>query len=162
METSIESREVNVLSMVEKSFDVEAAADKVWQLITWDRMPQWFNMFKSAEWTSTEKNKVGSKIHVRSEVAEVKNDFEAEITEFADAGEGTRAWKTTGGNFTAAGAVYVKPDGNKSRVMMVEEYKLPYGPIGTMLDKIRFRKAFENSFSNSCTRLKEISENRDS
>ena len=57
-----------------------------------------------------------------------------------------------------AGAFYLKPEGNKTLLMAVSEYKLPYGPIGTMLDKIRVRKEFENSFSNSCMRLKEISE----
>jgi uncharacterized membrane protein len=146
------------LTIIEKSIEIDAAADKVWPMVTWDRIPEWSDMFKGVEWTSAEKNKVGSTLHVSSEVADVKNDFNAEITEFADKGEGTRAWKTTGGRLTAAGAIYLKPDGNKTQLMMVEEYKLPYGPIGTMLDKIRVRKAFENSFTNSCMRLKEITE----
>lgn len=147
------------MTILEKTVEINASAEKVWPMVTWDRMPEWLDMFKSAQWTSSEKNKVGSAVHVVSEVADVKSDFDAEITEFAPNGEGTRAWKTTGGSLTAAGAIYVKPEGNKTLVMMVEEYRLPYGPIGSMLDRIRVRKAFENSFANSCMRLKEISEN---
>ncbi len=149
------------MTRLEKTMEIDTSADKVWPLIRLDRMPEWFDMFKDVEWTSVDKNKVGSTVHVVSEPApDIKNDFDAEITEFADGGEGTCAWKTTGGSLTAAGAIYLKPSGNKTVVMMVEEYKLPYGPIGAMFDKIRVRKAFENSFSNSCMRLKEITEAR--
>ena len=146
------------MTLMEKTIEIEASADKIWPLVSWDRIPEWFDMFKSAQWTSQQKNKVGSRVHVVSELADTKNDLDVEITEFADGGEGTRAWKTVGGSMAAAGAFYLKPEGNKTLLMMVSEYKLPYGPIGTMLDKIRVRKAFENSFVNSCMHLKEISE----
>jgi uncharacterized membrane protein len=146
------------LTIFEKSTEINASAQKVWPLVTWDRIPEWFDAFKAVKWTSAEKNRAGSTVHVTSEVADVKGEFDAQITEYAQEGEGTRSWKTTGGNLAAAGAIYLKPDGDKTQLMMVEEYKLPYGPIGTMLDKIRFHKAFEDSFANSCMRLKEIAE----
>lgn len=145
------------MSLFEKTFEVDASADKVWPLVAVDRMPEWFDMFRSVEWISNERNQVGSKIHVVNEVAQVRNDFDAEITQYAGNGEGTQAWKTTGGNLTAAGAIYLKPEGNKTLVMMVEEYKLPHGPIGRMLNRIRVHKAFEDSFNSSAQRLKERS-----
>ena len=148
------------MTIIEKSIEINAPSDKVWPLVTWDKIPEWFDMLKEAEWISKEKNEVGSRLHVISEVADIKSDFDAEITEYAQSGEGERTWKTIGGGITAAGAIYLKPTGNKTLVMMVGEYKLPYGPIGTMLDMIRVRRAFEKSFADSCMRLKEITETR--
>jgi hypothetical protein len=100
----------------------------------------------------------GLTLHVISEVVDVENEFDAQITKYARDGEGTRGWKTTGGNLATAGAIYLKPVGDKTQLMMVAEYQLPYGPVGTMLDKIRVHKAFEDRFMNSCLRLKEITE----
>ncbi len=147
------------MTIIEKSIEIGASADKIWPLTTWDRIPEWFDAFKSARWTSSDKNKVGSKVHVVSEVADEKDEFDAEIIEYTGRGEGAQTWKTTGGHYNAAGSIYLKPSGeDKTLVMMVEEYKLPYGPIGTMHDRIRVHRAFEDSFWNSCMRLKEIAE----
>ena len=104
------------------------------------------------------KTRLGQKVHVVSEVADEKDEFDAEIIEYTDHGEGAQTWKTTGGHFTA-GAIYLKPGGeDKTLVMIVEEYRLPYGPIGSMHDRILVHKAFEESVEESSRRLKEIAE----
>ena len=149
----------DLLTIFEKSIEIDTSADKIWPLATWDKIPEWSDIFKSAQWSSATKNKVGSKVHVVSEVADEKDEFDAEIIEYTDHGEGAQTWKTTGGRFTAAGAIYLKPNGvNKTLVMMVEEYRLPYGPIGSMHDRIRVHKAFEEGFEESSRRLKEMAE----
>ena len=149
----------DILTIIEKSIEIDTSTDKIWQLATWDKIPEWSDIFKSAQWTSPDKNKVGSKVHVVSEVADEKDEFDAEIIEYTDHGEGAQTWKTIGGHFTAAGAIYLKPSGeNKTLVMMVEEYSLPYGPIGSMHDRIRVHRAFEEGVEESSRRLKEIAE----
>lgn len=121
-------------------------------------MPLWFTLFSDSEPISLEQNKVGSKLHVTSEAADLEGTMYIEITEFTEGGEGTRAWKTTGGKMQAAGAIYLKPEGNRTQMYMVGEYKLPYGAIGRMQDRIRVHKAFESGFEQSSRRLKEIVE----
>jgi uncharacterized membrane protein len=149
----------DILTIIEKSIEINTSADKIWPLATWDKIPEWSGIFKSAQWKSLDKNKVGSKVHVVSEVADEKDEFDAEIIEYTDHGEGTQTWKTTDGHFTAAGAIYLKPSGeNKTLVMMIEEYRLPYGPIGSMHDRIRVHKAFKDEFEESTRRLKDIAE----
>jgi uncharacterized membrane protein len=146
------------LTIIEKSLEIDAPADKIWPLIEWEKVPEWFTLFKDAEPTSQEQNKVGSKLHVTSEAADVQSSMDVEVTEFAESGEGTRAWKTTGGDIQAAGAIYLKPEGDRTQMYMVSEYKLPHGAVGRMLDRIKVHKAFEESFEESSRRLKEIVE----
>ncbi len=146
------------MTIIEKSIEIEAQADKVWPLTEWNRIPEWFTPFKDAQPTSVEQNKVGSKVLVTSAMADMQNSMEIEITEFAANGEGTRAWRTTSGTIQAAGAIYLKPEGNRTQMYMVGEYKLPYGAIGRMLDRIRVRKEFEQGFEESSMRLKKIVE----
>jgi uncharacterized membrane protein len=146
------------LTIIEKTIEINAPADKIWPLTKWEKIPEWFTLFKNAEPTSTEQNTVGSKLHVTGEVGNAPSSLNIEIIEFAEDGEGTRAWKTIGGSMQAAGAIYLKPEGNRTQMYMVGEYELPYGAIGRMLDRIRVKKAFEEGFEVSSRRLKEIVE----
>jgi uncharacterized membrane protein len=148
----------DVLTIVEKSIEIDAETDRIWPLTKWDKIPKWFTLFKDATPTSAEQNKVGSKLHVTSEVANTENSMDIEITEYTVSGEGSRAWKTTGGKMQAVGAIYLKPEGNRTQMYMVGEYELPYGAIGRMMDRIRVKKTFEESFEESSKRLKEIAE----
>jgi uncharacterized membrane protein len=148
----------DVLTIIEKTIEIEASANKIWPLTHWDKMPLWFTLFKDAEPISPEQNKVGSRLHVTSEAVNVWNSMDIEITEFTEGGEGTRAWKTTGGKVQAAGAIFLKPEDGRTQMYMVGEYKLPYGAIGRMQDRIRVHRAFEESFEESSRRLKEIAE----
>ncbi len=50
--------------------------EKIWSLVTWDRVPEWYESIKKAEWTSKEKDKVGSTVHVVSEIAGTKGEFD--------------------------------------------------------------------------------------
>jgi hypothetical protein len=117
--------EVNVLILIEKTIEIISTANKIWPLVTWDRILEWFDMFKSVELTSGEKNKVGSKVHVVNELADTKNDLDVEITESANSGEGTYAWKTVGGNMAAAGAFYLKLEGNKTCLWRLKNTNCP-------------------------------------
>ena len=88
----------------------------------------------------------------------VKVDWDAEITEWAENGEGVRAYRSTGGNITSFGSIALSPTKAGTKVTTAIDYQLPYSVLGKILDKLRFHRAFEKSFETSLKKLKDILE----
>jgi hypothetical protein len=61
-----------IWTKIEKSIEINAPPEKIWPMIQWDRMPDWFDPCKSAEWTSKDKYKVGSTVNVKISLAGLK------------------------------------------------------------------------------------------
>ena len=40
------------MARIEKSIEIKAPAEKVWQLLFWDRLPEWMDTIKKAVYTS--------------------------------------------------------------------------------------------------------------
>ena len=73
-----QSRIGGILARIEKSVEINVPPEKIWPIIKWENVPQWFETVKKVEWTSKEQNTVGSTFHVIQEAAGAK--MEAEIT----------------------------------------------------------------------------------
>jgi uncharacterized membrane protein len=146
------------LTKVEKSIEIKAPTEKIWPFITWERIPEWFEMWKKVEYTSKDKNKVGATVHVVGEVAGTKSEFDAEITEFAQNGDGARAWKSIGGDITARGSIALSSQKDATKVTFLADYELPYSILGKIIDELRVHKAFEKSFEASAKNLKAAAE----
>ena len=133
-------KEVIGLARVEKTVQINASADKVSSTIKWERFPEWFDSFKKVEWTSKDKEKVGSTLHIVSEVAGMKAEYDAEIVEFTPQ---TLRWRTTGGNFTAISTGTITPTKTGTEFAIAIDYELPYSVLGKLIDKLRVHKAME-------------------
>jgi uncharacterized membrane protein len=144
------------LTRIEKSIEINASPEKIWPMITWDRMPEWFESTKKVEWTSKEKNKVGSTVHITGEAAGTKAEWDGEITEVIP--NEKAAWRSTGGSFTGFGFVALSPTKAGTKLTMAIEYELPYSLLGKLIDKLRVHKALENDYDKGLKKLKETFE----
>jgi uncharacterized protein YndB with AHSA1/START domain len=70
------------LVRIEKSVEIKAPPEKVWEMLAFDRMPEWMDGWKSAAFTSEvrtpeDKYRVGASAHV----TEMHAKYDLEITE---------------------------------------------------------------------------------
>ena len=139
------------MSRVEKSIEINATPEKINSTMKWERFPEWFDSFKKVEWTSKEKEKVGSTLHITSEVAGMKAEYDAEIVEFTKT---TLRWRTTGGNFTAISTGTLSPTKTGTEFTIGIDYELPYSILGKMIDKLRVHKAMEKDLEKGLKGIK--------
>ncbi|MGA3192996.1 MAG: SRPBCC family protein [Candidatus Bathyarchaeia archaeon] len=140
------------MAKIEKSIEIKASPEKVWPMVLWDRIPEWYDDFKKVQYTSKEKHKVGSTVHVIAETAGMKAEWDAEITEAIENEKG--AWRTTGGSFTGFGSVTLSPTKAGTKVTIAMDYELPYSVLGKLIDKLRVHKALEKGNERGLEKLK--------
>jgi len=143
------------LAKVERSITINATPEKINSTIKWERFPEWFDSFKKVEWTSEVKEQVGSTLHIISEIAGMKAEYDAEIIEFTD---NTLRWRTTGGNFTAISTGILNPIKTGTEFTIGIDYELPFSILGKMIDKLRVHKAMERDIEKGLKGIKIASE----
>jgi len=144
------------LTRIEKSIEIKTSPEKVWPMVAWEKLPEWFEGFKKVECTSKGKHGVGETVHIISEAAGVKAEWDAETTEVIE--NEKAAWRSTGGNFTGIGSTALSPTKAGTKVTIVMDYELPYSVLGKLIDKLRVHKALEKSFDIGLKKLKDILE----
>jgi len=140
------------LARIEKSIEINVPPEKIWPIIKWENVPQWFETVKKVEWTSKEQNTVGSTFHVIQEAAGSKMEADDEITEVVE--NEKMAFRTISGNTTASGSVTLSPTKSGTKVTITEDYELPYSILGKLIDKLRVHKALEKAIENALLKLK--------
>jgi uncharacterized membrane protein len=144
------------LTRIEQTIEMKATPQKVWSLINWDTVPKFFESVKKVEWTSKEHNQVGATLHFTSEMAGVKSEADAEITEWT-ANE-KASWRTTSGNPTMIFTANLAPTQEGTKVTFAVDYEVPYSVLGKVLDKLRIRKAMEKDAENALKKMKAMAE----
>lgn len=145
------------MARLEKSIEIDASPEKIWSLVNWDRVPEWYESIKKVEWkTAKGKMDVGATVHAWSETAGVKSEFDAEITEFLDKEKVT--WRTTSGNPTIIFHATMNPSGPKYKVTTTFDYELPYSILGKLIDKLRVHKELEKEAEAALQRMKKVAE----
>lgn len=144
------------MTRIEKSIQINASPENVWQAILPENMPQWYEMFKKVEWTSKEIHRKGSTFHVNNVLAGERSDFDAEMIEVAENKRGI--WRVISGKITGVGGAELKPTESGTLISLSMDYKMPYSIIGRMMDKIRVQKEMERNFELGLQDLKYILE----
>ena len=144
------------MARIEKSAEINASPREVWQLITWDRVPDWYNSIKKIEWTSKGKMEVGATVRGLSEIAGAKGEWDAEITEFVD--NQSVSWRTTSGNPTIIYHATLIPTKTGSKLTTAFDYDLPYSILGKTIDKLRVHKAMEKEAQEALQKMKNAAE----
>lgn len=146
------------MTRLERSIEIKAPPEKVWELLAWDRLPEWYPSIKTAEYTSEKREGVGATAHVTGEDEEMKQKFEYDI-EVTECVENERAtWRTTSGDFTAFGSTTLKPTEAGTELTMMIDYHLPYSILGKIIDRLKVRKLMEKYFETGMENLKSIAE----
>jgi uncharacterized membrane protein len=144
------------MTRIERAIDINASAEKIYGLLTWERCPEWYDAFKKVEHTSGVRNAVGETVHITGEVAGMKAEWDGETTERIE-NQG-HEWRSIGGSFTGFGSFALTPIEGGTKVAMMMDYQMPYSIFGKLMDKLRFQKAFEKTIDNALQKLKTITE----
>ena len=144
------------MTRIEKSIEISAPLNQVFSLINWDRVPEYYESIKKVEWTSKPKMAVGATVHVLSEIAGAKGEWDAEITEYIE--NEKVSWRTTGGNMTIIYTATIVPVKAGTKLTTAFEYGLPYSVFGKLIDKLRVHKAMEKESEKALQKMKEIAE----
>jgi len=148
------------LARIEKSIEIKAPSEKVWEMLALDRWPEWMEQgWKNPEYTSEvrkpkDKYRVGASAHIYDR--NTKYDFE--ITESLENKKITFHTKGTGGGRVTLTITYIlepAEEGTKLTCAMV--YELPWGILGKGLDKLG-HKSGENTVEEELEKLKSILE----
>ncbi len=148
--------EVINLARIEKSIEISAPAEKIWSLVTWDRVPEWYESIKKIEWISEPKMEVGATVHIFNEMAGQKGEFDTIITEWI---ENQRVvWRTTSGSVSGVFLATMVPTKNGFKLTTSFDYKLPYSVLGKLIDKLQVQKGMEKEAMSALTKIKKIAE----
>jgi len=144
------------LTIAEKSIEIIALPEKIWSMIQWDKTPEWYPDWKKVEWTSKDKDKVGSTVHINVEAGRMKTELDYETTEVIK--NEKVVFRSTGKNFKATGYHGLSPTKDGTKVTIFADYELPYSVFGKLFDKVAFHKAMEKSFDVGLKKLKDMME----
>jgi len=143
------------LARLKKLIEIKAPPGKIWPLLFWDKIPEWLDGIE-AEYTSEEKDSVGSTAHVVAEAAGIKAEWDIEITEYIRNERAT--WRSTAGNVTAIGLTTLEPTETGTRLTFVIDYELPYSILGKVVDKLVVSRQLEKDIAKGLKKLKAMIE----
>ena len=146
------------MGRIEKSIEIKAPPEKVWEMLAFDRAPEWMgDLMTSAEYTSEmralkDKYKVGASAHTRSHSG-MESDIE--ITESLENEKMTS--RTTSGTMTAIGTYTLKPTDAGTIVTYVTDYEF-HKILWRILDKLMLGRWIEKDSEKALGNLKNILE----
>ena len=147
------------MGRIEKSVEIRAPPDRVWEMLAFDRMPEWSEQYKSVEYTSEvrtpeDKYRVGAscRIDTKEGVVEIEVTESLENEKIVYRVQGMRGVRNVNGTFT------LEPTEVGTRVTAVTGYE-PSDFMMKMLSKLGvLSKAIEKDFEKGLEKLKSILE----
>jgi len=148
------------LARIEKSIEIKVPPEKAWEMLAFDRMPEWMDEWKSVKYTSEartpeDKYRVGTSAHITEKHVE----FDLEIMEILENEKITALSKGMGGGRVTMTLTYIlKPVEEGTKVTYAMDYEMPGGILGKTLDKLFGEKHAEKGVERSLNNLKSILE----
>jgi uncharacterized membrane protein len=149
------------LGTIEKSIEIKAAPENVWELLAFDRVLEWSEGFrgelKSVEYTSEvhtqeDKYKVGATAHG---IPKKKGETNFEITESL---ENQKMTYRLSDSIQAVGTYILEPVEGGTILKIVTDYEMPWGLVGKILEPLFMKKVLEKDFERDLKNLKSILE----
>ena len=147
------------MGRIEKSIEIKVSPEKVWEMLAFDRMPEWSEQYKSVEYTSEvrtpeDKYRVGAscRIDTKEGVVEIEITESLENEKIVYRVQGMRGVRNVNGTFT------LEPTEVGTRVTAVTGYE-PSDFMMKVLSKLGvLSKAIEKDFEKGLEKLKSILE----
>jgi len=142
------------LTRMEKSIEIKARPEKVWEMLALDRLTEWVPGYKrdlkSVEYTSEvrtpeDKLRVGASAHG---IPKKKGEFNFEITESL---ENQKFTYRLSGTLNVLVTSILEPVQQGTKFTYVYDYKMPWGIPGKILEKLlisELKKESESSLEN--------------
>jgi uncharacterized membrane protein len=145
------------LVRIEKSIEIKAPSERVWEMLAFDKAQEWMEEWKSVEYTSEvrsseDKYKVGASAHITEKHAGI--EFYFEITESLE--NEKIVWRSN--KFSMIRSYTLKPTEMGTIVTTVFEYTSPYSILGKIVDKVGGVRIAEKEVEKSLEKLKSIVE----
>jgi len=145
------------LHRIEKSIVIRAPPEKVWEMLAWDRHPEWNKGVKSAEYTSEvrtpeDKFRVGASAHVTG-----PEEFDVEIMGSLENEKIAGRYLGIGGARNVTGTYTLKSTEAGTEMTLVAEYEVT-NLILKMIDKLYNYIKGEKDLEKSLEKLKSILE----
>ena len=117
---------------MEKSIEIKASPEKVWEILALDRMPEWMEGCKSVEYTSEvrtpeDKLRVGASAHI----IDKSREHDVEITE--SLGNEKMVYRSKPPYYTYTATYILKPAGEGTILTLTTDAKMPWGVFGKAL-----------------------------
>jgi len=150
------------LGRVEKSIEIKASPEKVWEMLAFDRLQEWDEGAKKSskkiEYTSEvrtpeDKYKVGASAQMN---VAGEGDVDVEITESIENRKMTSIWK--GKRTTLIVTFLLEPLEEGTRFTNMGDYELPWGILGKFLNKLFAQRMGQKEIERSLENLKNILE----
>jgi len=147
------------LGRVEKSIEIRAPPEKVWEMVAFDRHPEWFEERKSVEYTSEvrtpeDKYRVGASARITEKHF---GKFDIEITESLENEKITYLCRGIPHSKNVIETFTLKPTEAGTKVTFVADGEVP-NPIYRILEKLFVHRAIEKGTERSLEKLKYILE----
>ena len=144
------------MGRIERSIEIKTPPEKVWEMLALDRLAEWMDEFKSAEYTSEarapeDKYRVGASAHI----TEKEGEYDLTITESLENGKITARSE---GKFVYTASYIMTPVEERTKLTYVMSYEMPWGVLGKTMDKLFGEKHAENWIKKSLENLKNILE----
>jgi len=146
------------LGRIEKSIEIRASVDKVWEMLALDKLPEWNEEYGDVRYSSEisssqDKYRVGASSHTNIRGA---GPIDFEITDSLTNERFTFHMLGKRANNTVITYV-LQPIAEGTRFTYVMTFELPWGAFGAFLDRVG-KRALEKEAQNSLEKLKSIME----
>jgi len=126
------------LGRIEKSIEIKAPPEKVWEVLALDRWSEWMDGWKDGEYTSEvrkpkDKYRVGALAHITEHAARTRIKYDFEITESLENEKITFRSKSMG--YTLITYI-LKPVEEGTKLTYAMDYEMPWGILGKFLGKL--------------------------
>ena len=154
------------MGRMEASVEIKAPPEKVWEMLAFDRLPEWTEGFgESVEYTS-EVNTPKDKYRVGATAQGIPkkpgdNYCRFEITESLENKKiKYRAWEKPKylGTLSMFRTYTLEPVGKNTKITCEVESEMPFGIFGKFLEKLYFRRWAEKQMQKELENLKSILE----
>jgi len=149
------------LGRIEKSIEIQASPESVWELLAFDRVLEWSEGFrgelKSVEYTSEvhtpeDKYRVGATAHG---IPKKKGETNFEVTESL---ENKKMTYRLSDSIRAIGTYILEPVEGGTTLKILTDYEMPWGFVGKILEPLFMKRVLEKEFERDLRNLKNILE----
>ena len=147
------------MTRIEKSIEIKAPPEKVWEMLALDRCPEWMDDLKSSEYitevhTPEDRYKVGTSAHWKKVK---KEEHDMEIMESLENEKIVFRTSPIQG-VIMTGTFTLKPTEAGTEMAYIVDYEMPWSIFGKILDKLLVRRTLEKDIEGESKKLKSILE----
>ena len=152
------------MGRIEKSIEIKASPEKVWEMLALDRLPEWEEGYKedlkNIEYTSEvktpeDKYRVGLSAHV-----DIKGEGEMDLRITESLENKKITYHLTGGSFTKNFILtfLLEPEEEKTKFTYAMDYELSWGILGKFLEILFIKRMIKKGIDKASQNLKNILE----